>query len=93
MDEIDRDDEEGEYEDEQIEQMIIDNGILLHSLATLLVLLTTPLFAADNVDTSPLALKTVRAFPNLKPDQTVEFDGPDRTHTLYMWTLKETTKK
>ncbi len=30
-----RDDEE--YEDEQIEQMIIDNGILLHSLATLLV--------------------------------------------------------
>ena len=37
MDEIDRDDEDGEYEDEQIEQMIIDNGILLHSLATLLV--------------------------------------------------------
>ena len=36
MDEIDRD-EEDEYEDEQIEQMIIDNGILLHSLATLLV--------------------------------------------------------
>ena len=29
----------GEYEDddEQIEQMIIENGILLHSLATLLV--------------------------------------------------------
>jgi len=37
MDEIDRDDEEADYEDEQIEQMIIDNGILLHSLATLLV--------------------------------------------------------
>ncbi len=36
MDDIDHDDEE-EYEDEQIEQMIIDNGILLHSLATLLV--------------------------------------------------------
>jgi hypothetical protein len=36
MDEIEQDDEE-EYEDEQIEQMIIDNGILLHSLATLLV--------------------------------------------------------
>ena len=36
MDEIDQDEEE-EYEDEQIEQMIIDNGILLHSLATLLV--------------------------------------------------------
>ena len=37
MDDIDREDEDGEYEDEQIEQMIIDNGILLHSLATLLV--------------------------------------------------------
>jgi hypothetical protein len=36
MDEIEHDDED-EYEDEQIEQMIIDNGILLHSLATLLV--------------------------------------------------------
>ena len=36
MDPIDRDDEE-EYDDEQIEQMIIDNGILLHSLAALLV--------------------------------------------------------
>jgi hypothetical protein len=36
MDEIESD-EEDEYEDEQIEQMIIDNGILLHSLATLLV--------------------------------------------------------
>ena len=37
MDEIDRDDEDNDYDDEQIEQMIIDNGILLHSLATLLV--------------------------------------------------------
>jgi hypothetical protein len=36
MDEIDRDDEDT-YDDEQIEQMIIDNGILLQSLATLLV--------------------------------------------------------
>ena len=36
MDPIDRDDED-EYDDEQIEQMIIDNGILLHSLAALLV--------------------------------------------------------
>lgn len=36
MDEIERDDEE-EYDDEHIEQMIIDNGILLHSLAALLV--------------------------------------------------------
>jgi hypothetical protein len=37
MDEIDQDDEEEFEDDEQIEQMIIDNGILLHSLATLLV--------------------------------------------------------
>jgi hypothetical protein len=36
MDDIERDDDD-DYEDEQIEQMIIDNGILLHSLATLLV--------------------------------------------------------
>ena len=31
------DGEDYEDEDEQIEQMIIENGILLHSLATLLV--------------------------------------------------------
>lgn len=37
MDEIERNDGEFEDDDEQIEQMIIDNGILLHSLATLLV--------------------------------------------------------
>ncbi|MGZ5493237.1 MAG: hypothetical protein ACXW3E_07040 [Thermoanaerobaculia bacterium] len=36
MDDIERDDDD-DYEDEQIEQMIIDNGILLHSLAALLV--------------------------------------------------------
>ena len=28
-------------------------------------------------------------FPNWKADATVEFKGPDRTHTLYMWTVKE----
>jgi SAM-dependent methyltransferase len=28
------------------------------------------------------------AFPNWQPDVTVEFQGPDRTHTLYMWTVK-----
>ncbi|HYV37829.1 MAG TPA: class I SAM-dependent methyltransferase [Gemmataceae bacterium] len=27
-------------------------------------------------------------FPNWEPDQTVEFMGPERTHTLYMWTVK-----
>jgi len=38
MDETGRNDAaEYEDEDEQIEQMIIENGILLHSLATLLV--------------------------------------------------------
>jgi hypothetical protein len=38
MDDIERNDG-GDYEDEdeQIEQMIIENGILLHSLAALLV--------------------------------------------------------
>ena len=38
MDEMDQNNG-GEYDedDEQIEQMIIENGILLHSLATLLV--------------------------------------------------------
>ncbi len=36
MDDIERDDGD-EYDDEHIEQMIIDNGILLHSLASLLV--------------------------------------------------------
>jgi hypothetical protein len=37
MDDIERDDESEDYDDEHIEQMIIDNGILLHSLAALLV--------------------------------------------------------
>src|SRR5687768_4902374 len=38
MDDIERNDgADYEDEDEQIEQMIIENGILLHSLATLLV--------------------------------------------------------
>ena len=37
MDEIERDDGDDYEDDEHIEQMIIDNGILLHSLAALLV--------------------------------------------------------
>ena len=37
MDDIERNDDDGEEYDEQIEQMIIENGILLHSLAALLV--------------------------------------------------------
>jgi hypothetical protein len=38
MDDIDQNnDAEYEEDDEQIEQMIIENGILLHSLAALLV--------------------------------------------------------
>src|SRR4029079_13504958 len=27
--------------------------------------------------------------PNLEPDSIVEFEGPERTHKLYLWTLKE----
>jgi ubiquinone/menaquinone biosynthesis C-methylase UbiE len=30
--------------------------------------------------------------PNLKPDATVQFEGPDRPHWLYMWTIKEPKK-
>jgi hypothetical protein len=37
MDDTTEREDDDDYEDEQIEQMIIDNGILLHSLATLLV--------------------------------------------------------
>ena len=37
MDDIERNDGEDEEYDEQIEQMIIENGILLHSIAALLV--------------------------------------------------------
>ena len=37
MDDIERNDGDDEEYDEQIEQMIIENGILLHSLAALLV--------------------------------------------------------
>jgi len=28
-------------------------------------------------------------FPNMKPEQVVEFKGPNREHTLYMWTVPE----
>lgn len=31
-------------------------------------------------------------FPNMKADQIVEYKGPNREHTLYMWTLKEKKK-
>lgn len=37
MDDIERNDGDDEKYDEQIEQMIIENGILLHSIAALLV--------------------------------------------------------
>jgi hypothetical protein len=48
MDEIERNDGDFEDEDEQIEQMIIENGILLHSLATLLV--RKGVLAQDEID-------------------------------------------
>lgn len=41
-------DAEFEDDDEQIEQMIIENGILLHSLATLLV--RKGILAQDEID-------------------------------------------
>ena len=31
-------------------------------------------------------------FPNWKADQVVEYKGPTREHTLYMWTVKEKKK-
>lgn len=31
-------------------------------------------------------------FPNMKPDQVVEFQGPNREHTLYLWTIREQKK-
>ncbi len=31
-------------------------------------------------------------FPNLDPDEVIEFRGPDRVHTLYMWTVKAPKK-
>src|SRR3954452_3274001 len=41
-----------------------------------------PVFAADGVDTSPLPIKTVRSFPNLKPRRPVAItnagDGSNR---------------
>lgn len=30
--------------------------------------------------------------PNLKADQMLEFEGPDRSHTLYVWTVKAPKK-
>jgi SAM-dependent methyltransferase len=32
-------------------------------------------------------------FPNLKADQVVEFKGPYREHTLYLWTVREEQKE
>lgn len=50
MDDIDRNsDAEYEEDDEQIEQMIIENGILLHSLAALLV--RKGVLAQEEIDT------------------------------------------
>src|ERR1041384_5192188 len=41
--------------------------------------------AADGVDTSPLPIKTVRAFPNLKPRRPVAITGAgDGTNRLFI---------
>jgi SAM-dependent methyltransferase len=28
-------------------------------------------------------------FPNMKPEQMIDIEGPERTHTLYLWTVPE----
>ncbi len=56
-----------------------------HSRLTALLLLAAPAFAADPVDTSPLPLKTVRAFPNLKPRRPVAIThAGDGTGRLFL---------
>lgn len=47
----------------------------------------------------PIAKKTLKPgtriishdfrFPNWKPDKQLEIEGPERTHTLYMWIVKK----
>src|SRR4051812_72000 len=47
--------------------------------------LAVPTFAADAVDTSPLPLKTVRAFPNIKPRRPVAItNAADGTNRLFL---------
>jgi quinoprotein glucose dehydrogenase len=54
-------------------------------LFLLLPLLTVPALAADPIDTSPLPLKTVRAFPNLKPRRPVAITHPgDGANRLFI---------
>src|SRR5262245_31452691 len=51
----------------------------------LLALTASSVFAADPVDTSPLPLKTVRAFPNLKPRRPVAIaHAGDGTNRLFI---------
>lgn len=55
-------------------------ALLLTTLAALL----SPVLAADGVDTSPLPIKTVRSFPNLKPRRPVAITSPaDGTNRLF----------
>src|SRR4029079_5114672 len=54
-------------------------------LAALLFLLAVPALAADPIDTSPLPLKAVRAFPNLKPRRPVAIThAGDGTNRLFI---------
>lgn len=32
-------------------------------------------------------------FPNMEPDQEIEFQGPHRSHTLYLWVVREGVKE
>src|SRR3954447_8465591 len=54
-------------------------------IAAPLLLLSVAAFAADPVDTSPLPLKTVRAFPNIKPRRPVAIThAGDGTNRLFI---------
>ena len=60
--------------------------ILAGFLAALVAFIASPALAADGVDTSPLPLKTVRSFPQLKPRRPVAIthanDGSKRLFLL-----------
>jgi glucose/arabinose dehydrogenase len=55
------------------------------ALAALLIVASVPAIAADGVDTSPLPLQTVRAFPKFKPRRPVAIThAGDRTNRLFI---------
>ena len=63
---------------------MLSNSSFRYALG-LFVICTVPGFAADGVDTSPLPLKTVRAFPNIKPRRPVAItNAADGTNRLFL---------